>query len=315
MRWLPTAGSPSAAKTRDAGLSVTAALAAAIYLFPYKAAGNFAEPRVLSYSLLLVAAILNTLSLGVQHRQKLRAIVPRNRLGWWVAAGLSILTITGNFSSAHAVALLSPAVTSLLLRMELVFVGILGAVFLGESPRGALIIGASTALVGLVVMRSPLTFDASMTGALWALAAALSFAAMQVTTRRVIKDIAPVAINAVRLWMAVLLFSLDPGLLQAVGTVPLEFWGFITLAAIFGPFVGRLLIMYSLRSLSAARSALVLLLSPVFAFLLSYAFDGVPPSSNELIGGALMLVGIALPSAADVAKKGWRHRTDDTPGV
>lgn len=298
-----------AAITRDAGLSMLAALSAAIYLFPYKAAGAFTEPRVLSFSLLFVAAVFNTVTLFWRHRGELRRVVPKSRLGWLLAAGLSVLTITGNFSSAQAITLLSPAVTSVLLRTEIVFVGVFGALFLGERPSWALILGGSTASIGLVVMRAPLRFDTSTLGALWALSAAASFGAMQVATRRVIANISPATINAVRLWMAVSLLSLDPGLWPAVGKVPLQFWGLVTLAAIFGPFIGRLLIMYSLRTLSAARSALILLLSPIFAFLLGYAFGGAVPHSNELIGGAIMLLGIALPSLTDAVRTSRRAQT------
>lgn len=293
----------SAAFKRDAGLSVAAALSAAAYLFFYKRAGALTEPRILAYALLLVAATLNT-AYGVFEPKRTDTTIPRpTRLMWSVSALLSLLTISGNWCSAEAISHLEPAVTSLLLRTEIVFVGFFGVALLGERVRRDLAFGGFTALLGLVVMRWPLALDGSLTGILWALGGAASFALMQVITRRVIHRISPVLVNAVRLWIAVLLFSFQPGLWTALSHLDPHFWPMIAGAALLGPFIGRLCIMYSLRSLTAAHSALLLLLSPVFALAIGALLGGLPPTHGELWGGALMLVGIAWPSLSAL-----RHR-------
>ncbi|HTV21047.1 MAG TPA: DMT family transporter [Polyangiaceae bacterium] len=293
-----------ASRARRVGLahSLLGALCSAIYLFPYKRAGALSSPDVLAYALLIVAALSNgALYLYpryVGQRGSRPSQTPDRRAFWTASALLSLLTISGNFCGAQAVTRLEPAVTSVLLRTEIVFVGVFAALLVRERltlPLGA---GALVALGGLLVMRWPLAFDGAGAGALWALGAAASFGMMQVLTRRVIGRISPIAVNACRLWIAVGLLTLVPGLASAALDEGLEFWRFVALAGLFGPFLGRLFIMYSLRVLRAAHSALLLLLAPVLAFAIGFVLQGSVPTGLEVAGGLIILAGVALPSLA-----------------
>lgn len=282
-------------------LSLSGAICSAIYLFPYKRAAALAPPHVLAYALLIVAALSST---GLDLSQRRGPTTAGERgVFWRTSAVLALLTISGNFCGAQAVTRLDPALVSLLLRTEIVFVGGLAALLLGERLTPALIAGAAVALAGLGVMRWPLRFDQAGAGALWALGGALSFGLMQVLTRRVIGRISPIRVNGCRLWLAVGLLSLVPGLVPAALEQGLAFWSSVTLAGVFGPFLGRLFIMFSLRSLRAAHSALLLLSAPLFAFSIGFVGFGSVPSLAELVGGAIMLGGIALPSLAGLAKE------------
>jgi drug/metabolite transporter (DMT)-like permease len=163
-----------------------------------------------------------------------------------------------------------------------------------------LALGAGVALLGLGVMNWPLALG-SLPGALWSLGAAASFGLMQVLTRRVIARVSPTSVNTLRLWLAVALMACVPHTLAGLIGLGARFWLFVAAAAAFGPFAGRLLIMYSLRDLRAAQSALLLLLAPLFAFALGYLFRGSVPSLQQALGSAMMLAGIALPSLASAA--------------
>jgi inner membrane transporter RhtA len=277
--------------------SFAGALCSAIYLFPYKRAGALASPHVLAYALLVIAAVSSSGLDLWQRRAHPRAGADR-RTFWTTSFLLSLLTISGNVCGAQAVTRLDPAVTSVLLRTEIVFVGVFAAVLLDERTTRQLAAGAALALLGLVVMRWPLSFDGAGLGALWALGAAASFGMMQVLTRRVIERISPVSVNSGRLWMAIAWLSLVPGLAPSAFSQSREFWAFVAVAGLFGPFLGRLFIMYSLRTLRAAHSALLLLFAPVLAFAIGFVAFGSVPRPLEIVGGAAMLVGIALPSLA-----------------
>lgn len=295
-----------ASRLRGIGFSAAGALCSAAYLFPYKHAALFAPPDVLAFGLLLVAAALNTSLVLAFSRSPSSSILHPSRGGppatrerrtlWAVSAALAAVTISGNFCGAQAVTRLEPAITSVLLRTEVVFVGALGVLLLRERFTVALASGALLAVGGLVVMRWPVQLGSALVGPLWALGAAASFGFMQVLTRRFIERISPVAVNALRLWMAVGTMALWPGMLRALAATGAEFWKYVALAGLFGPFLGRLFIMFSLRTLRAAHSALLLLLAPVLAFVMDYLATGVTPTAREVAGGALMLVGIALPS-------------------
>ena len=287
------------ARARRIGLahSLLGALCSAIYLFPYKHAGALSSPDVLAYALLIVAAVSNSGLYLWQRRSRPRA-VPDRRTFWVASALLSLLTISGNLCGAQAVMRLAPAVMSVLLRTEIVFVGVFAALVVHERLTLPLVAGALVALGGLLVMRWPLAFDGAGAGALWALGAAASFGMMQVLTRRVIGRISPIAVNACRLWLAVGMLTLVHGMATGALGERREFWQFVALAGLFGPFLGRLFIMYSLRELRAAHSALLLLLAPVLAFAIGFVFQGGVPSGLELGGGLSLLAGVALPSLA-----------------
>jgi probable blue pigment (indigoidine) exporter len=294
--------------SRGLAFSSAGALCSALYLFPYKRASAFAPANVVAFALLVVAALLTSTFAVLSARRASHAPRPARGILWSTSALLAVVTISGNWCGAQAVARLDPPIASVLLRTEVVFVGGLAALVLGERLTPALGLGALTALLGLVVMRWPLRLDAPGEGAVWALGAAASFALMQVVTRRVIQRISPLAVNAVRLWLAVALLGLVPGTLRGALAAGPHFWGFISAAGLFGPFLGRLCIMYSLRSLRAAHSALLLLLAPVLAFVIGYVGWGILPTPLEVGGGALMLMGIALPSLAALLDGGYRSR-------
>lgn len=304
---------PPSPRALQVGLShsLAGALCSALYLFPYKQAAAFGAPDVLAYGLLIVAAVANT-SFGLWQRRTQPLGRVDRRTFWVTSAWLSLLTITGNFCGAQAVTRLDPAVTSVLLRTEIVFVGGLAALLLRERLTLWLVSGGGVALGGLLVMRWPLALDGAGAGALWALGGAASFGLMQVLTRRVIASISPVAVNTCRLWLAVGLMSLVPGMAGAALSKGPEFWGYVAGAALFGPFLGRLFIMYSLRALKAAHSALLLLLAPVLAFGIGFVGFGSVPSPRDLVGGAIILVGVALPSLAALrAQRSSPQRTTE----
>jgi len=303
-----------ASRARRVGLghSLLGALCSAIYLFPYKRAGSLSSPDVVAYALLIVAALSNSGLYLWQRGSRPRAVLDR-RTFWVASALLSLLTISGNVCGAQAVARLAPAVMSVLLRTEIVFVGVFAALLVHERLTLPLVAGALVAICGLLAMRWPLAFDGAGAGALWALGAAASFGMMQVLTRRVIGRISPVAVNACRLWLAVGMLTLVPGMAAGALGEGREFWQYVALAGLFGPFLGRLFIMYSLRELRAAHSALLLLLAPVLAFAIGFVFQGSVPSGLELGGGLMILAGVALPSLAGLRSE--RRAAARAPGL
>ena len=70
------------------------------------------------------------------------------------------------------------------------------------------------------------------------------------------------------------------------------------LAGALGPWLGRLSLMLSGRDIEARYTALIVLSSPVLTLGLSWLFLGGWPEPQELVGGGIMLLGIALPVAS-----------------
>lgn len=279
------------------GLSLASALLSASYLLPLRRATEQAPADDVVLALLFCAALFNTCSFvakAVQHGRPLRSqdeswISPTSAL-------LSVFTVLGNFAAGRTIALLHPAVTSVLMQTQVLFVVVAAYFWLGERVNLAFIVGSllSLAGVGLMQWRAEGASVDVLAGTAWGLCAALSFGLMQVLTRKVALRVDPLRFNAERLWLSVLWLSLFPGRLSSALEMSLSTLGLAAMGAFFGPFLGRVALIYAARHVDAALTTLVGVLAPVFALALTLLLFGDAPSHNELWGGAIVIVGTAL---------------------
>ncbi len=274
------------------------AICVALMVIPWKLATEAGDPMVAVLLLLSVAAAANS---ALALFQSMTARVSGwgiGRLDVGVAALLAIFTLLGNYASALAAVELSPAVFNVLLRTDILFVALLGAVLLRERVDALFWVGTAVAAIGLVVSQKG-TAGAGISGVLGngtgvAIVAAAGFSALSIVTRYFIHRINLVAVNAIRLWMAVALwfpFNFVP----SWSDIPREQIVYATLAALAGPFLGRLCLMISARYLEARVTTLVQLTAPALTLLLALVLLGDWPSLRELIGGAIIIAGVAVP--------------------
>jgi len=287
-------------RERRIGLAwaASSALGGALMVVPWKLANQIGDPANSVLLLLLTAAIANTL-LGLAQRAAgtaRRETARTTAVG--VAALLAVFTLLGNHASAIAIQDLSPALLNVLLRADVLFVAVFGWLLLGERPDGRFWLGAAIAVTGLIVIQG--SFDATGGGA-WlqsgvglAIAAAACFSGLAVTTRYFIRQIDPTSVNSIRLWIAVALWILfNPW--PRFADIPTEQILYSTLAAITGPFLGRLALMNAARHLEARTTTLVTLATPVLTLGIAFLILSDWPENHELLGGAIMIAGISIP--------------------
>ncbi|MEZ4289277.1 MAG: DMT family transporter [Myxococcota bacterium] len=302
---------PAASADRRTGLAwaFAAALGSAGFVIPWKLANEAGDPAHSVLLLLGGAALANSLLVLGQRLAagSLRASGLRADLG--VAALLAAFTLFGNVASARAIAVLSPALLNVLLRAEVLLVAVFAWAMLGERVDRRFWLGAGIALVGLLVIQghpAEIATRAFLTsGAGLAIGAAACFSMLAVVTRRFIHAIDPVVVNALRLWMAVALwfpFYEAPRL----DALPREQVLYAGLAAVLGPFASRLCLMLSARHLAARVTTLASLTAPAITLGLAWLLLSDWPKPNELIGGAILVAGIAIPLLG-------RRRRPDTP--
>jgi drug/metabolite transporter (DMT)-like permease len=296
-------------------LSLASAALAAMFLIPYKLAAERASTDLVTMTMMFSAAVFNTLtSMGgklgeararAQGRAEQR---PARSLGLTlvVSAVIAVLAAAGNYAVAAALTSAAPGLVSVVQQTQVVFVAAISAVLLGERITLRFGVGVTVALAGFAVMSLPVGQAAGPPpwGALWALLSAACFGTMHVITRMVIHRIDPVLVNALRLWMAVALIVVLSGGLAGAQELDLATWGLAAGAAFLGPFLARLALMFAVRHISASRSALLVLAGPLFAFGFGFAVLGLAPTLRELLGGALILAGIALPLLERAAAAG-----------
>lgn len=275
--------------------ALAAAFGIAGFSVPWKLASGYGAPAVNTLILLLTAAVCSTLLTAAQQRS-----LPRpTRFDLKVALGLAVFTLAGNLASAEAIDHISPALLTVTQRGEVILVALIAWPVIGERIDRRFWLAVAIAAVGLWMLYDPSSdagvSEARSRGLGFALASTVCFASMAVLTRRVIHRIDAVAVNGLRLWMAVLLWfatnGVPPELAEAQGPQV----AYAALAGFAGPFAGRLCLMTSARYLEARLVTLATLAAPPLTLVLAYFVLGDVPLANELLGGGLILLGVAVP--------------------
>ena len=213
-----------------------------------------------------------------------------------VMGAIAVIGVIGNYAVCQALSGSSATMFNVLARSEIIIAMILGWIFLRERVSLKVWGAVAVVLCGILVMRSEsLSLDLNdWSTVLWALCSASSFASIQVLAKSIIHEVDPQALNVIRLTVALLLLLAIPGMASDVWALPPEAWGWLGLAAFFGPFIGRVAYTYALRYHSIARAMTAVTFAPVLTLVLEFVLFGRMLTLPELLGGALVLTGILL---------------------
>ncbi len=285
-------------RRRGLAFAFAAALGSALFVLPWKLANAAGRPEHSVLILLGAAATANS-ALVVGQRLAVGTLsIRRPGLDLAVAALLATFTLVGNLASARASQDLSPALLNVLLRAEVMLVAMLAWLFLRERVERRFWLGATIAMLGLFFLQEPAsgTSRAGLLGAgtAMALVAAACFSGLAVVTRGFIHRIDPVMVNTLRLWLAVALWF-PFYTLPKPGEIPAQQILWAVLAAMMGPFASRLCMMLSARDVEARTTTLANLTSPLMTLPLGWLLLSDLPAPQQLLGGALMIAGIAIP--------------------
>jgi len=274
--------------------ALASALGIAAFVVPWKLASNLGEARMSTLVLLVSAAVFTSILTAAQQRSfpAFRAFDLR------IATALAVCTLFGNFASAKAIELISPALLTVVQRGEVIIVALLAWPLLGERIDWRFWVGTAVAGAGLLLLQDPgglAIDDGRDAGIAWGVLAASCFGSMVVITRRYIFRIDTVSVNALRLWLAVGLWFVWNGFPDSLFEIGIEQAGYAALAAFFGPFAGRLCMMTSSRYIEARLTTLATLAAPPLTVLVAYLILDDLPSLREVQGGIIMLIGISIP--------------------
>jgi drug/metabolite transporter (DMT)-like permease len=264
----------------------------AAFVVPWKIASGLGEARMNTLVLLVAAAIFTTLLTAYQQR----SFPPIRGLDLRIAAALAACTLLGNLASANAIQLMSPALMTVVQRSEVLIVALLAWPLIGERIDRSFWAGALVAGCGLLLLQGPLDLgEPRAEGILWAAGSAVCFGSMAVITRKFVHRFDTVSVNALRLWLAVALWFAFNGIPDALAEISFEQASYVTLAAFFGPFMGRLCMMISAKYIEARITTLATLAAPPLTLALAWVVLSDLPTAREIQGGVLMLFGISIP--------------------
>lgn len=275
-------------------LAVSATFWAALFLIPYQTAVQQAPRGSVMAAMLISAATFNQIIALITEGRAAVRIDPRS-LG--TAGWMALATVLGNGSIAIALPSIGPGMTSVVMKSQVLITPLLSMWLLSERAPTRLWVGGGLALVGFAVPQLVGgAVDALEVGYLWALGAAIAFAAMQVFTSRRIAGLRIPVVNATRLWMSALVLLALPAAWGGGDLgLDLETWGLAAAAGVLGPGISRLCLMTALRYITASTTALIALVGPIFAFVLGWLAFGDLPTGYEVLGAALILAGVLWP--------------------
>jgi drug/metabolite transporter (DMT)-like permease len=254
-----------------------------------------ASPLVIAAGrLVLASAILTPVALATGAYRELRALGRRDLL----LAVLSGAALAIHFASwISSLSLTTVASSVVLVATSPIFVGLASHFFLGERVSRLAAGGIIVAVIGSVFIGYGdfgLSRQALM-GDLLALVGALMTTAYLLLGRRLRRRLSilayvwPVYCTAALVLTAICLLTGQP----FGGYAPVTYWMFLLLAV--GPqLLGHSSFNYALGYLSTSLVAVAALGEPVGATILAYLLLEEAPAGTALIGGFLILIGIAL---------------------
>jgi drug/metabolite transporter (DMT)-like permease len=217
---------------------------------------------------------------------------------------------------AVAVSLLPVGIALLLEYLAVLIVALVAFFFLKERVKARLWVAIGFVLVGLAVVAQIWHSTLDGVGVLMALAAAVTLAVYFLVGERQVAATSPLAVAFwTGLFAAVFLafvsgwWEVDPALFAesvsltgSLSGIVVPFWAALLWLVVAGSFLPFLLSLAALGRLSATAAGIVASSEVIFAFVVAWLWLGEELNVPQLIGAAIVLVGIVLAQTARADK-------------
>jgi drug/metabolite transporter (DMT)-like permease len=224
---------------------------------------------------------------------------PRPARERWIALGAGVFFAADLLFWHHAIAAVGAGLGTVLANVQVVFVGAIAWVWLGERPERRSLASIPVVLLGVVlisgVIGSGAYGDDPTLGMVYGVLTGLAYALFLLTLRQGNSDIrrpaGPLfdATLSGALWCAVA--GVVIGDLDWAPDLEAQAW--LVLLALSSQVLGWLLISVSLPRLPAVITSIVLMLQPVASVLLGVVLLSEAPSALQLVGVVVVLGGVA----------------------
>ena len=232
-------------------------------------------------------------------------LAEQRRYGPLPRATIRLAAIAGIFFAGdlmlwhHAIEAVGAGLATVLGNLQVIVVGIVAWLLLGERPSRATLLALPVVLVGVVLISGAIGGDAYGVdpglGVILGIGTAICYAGYLLVIRRGGRDArrpaGPVAVATVFVALAASLAGAVVGDLDPAP--PLESLAWLAILGVTSQSAGYLLISISLPRLPAVTTSIILLAQPVMTVMLSIVLLGEAPSGAQLLGVALVIGGIA----------------------
>jgi len=263
-----------------------------------------ADPFLSAFFVMAIGAVEVGIFGFVSKKLKITALLRHWR--FFLAIGLCIGVSTA--ISYSAVAIIDPGTASILGKTSIVYGVGFGIFWLGDRFSRLQVVGAVVALVGLVVV----TFqpgDYLRVGSLLIVFSTLLYSVHTALTKRYGGGMDMLNFFFYRLLLSSLVLFAIAGFqgkldLPATPTA----WGLLILAGTVDVVISRTLYYTALRRLDMSIFSIVLTAAPVAAILWSFLLFDLFPNPRQLVGGAVVLVGVLVVTAAPILARRQKNR-------
>jgi drug/metabolite transporter (DMT)-like permease len=229
----------------------------------------------------------------------------RPRLRGWRDVGLflalGIVAVPGaQLTIVNGQRYLSPPLVSLVVTTSPAFAAVIAAIWLGERIVSRQVVGVVVAFSGVAVVilagsgTSELSVDNPWGAALTVLSP-LSWAVYTVMTKAMTGRFDPVgAIGLAMIFGTLSMLPLYPHAIAGIDDITATGWVWMAYLVVGGTVVPYLVWWWALGRLSAATTTAYMYGIPFAALIWSWLILGIIPSAVALLGGAVIIVGVAM---------------------
>ena len=215
---------------------------------------------------------------------------------WRKVALLSLFSATGALLFTYGVFFFGPVTAVFLIQFNAVFTIMFGVVFFKERFTKLEGLGLLLALVGVFVLTyGNLALEIMSTLVL--LSAALLFASANLLSKVYVKTMSPLALaggNSMFMLLFIAAYSVLSGRLETTFN-PITF-AYSFLGAVTGAFLSYILFFKALEVFEVSKVATIRTMEPFWTAIFSFAILALIPTANQLVGGALIVMGVVTLS-------------------
>ncbi len=246
-----------------------------------------ASPESTAFAIFGIGSLI-TLAILVVYRKKndMRSI----RKHWKHLLAVGILNGISAILWFQTLSSIGPALSGFLFRFVTVFTVLMGVVFLGEKFNKGEAFGMVLVVAGaFVITYTDLSVAA---GAALAVASSFCFALMGFVSKKYLHAVRPLALNTVRVLAAfsvISAYAISRGSMAVPG---MNLMVFVLFSAVFIVNIGFLLYFRAIRHAELSKVGVIGALEPFFILLLSFLLLQRMPTSAQLAGGFVIMLGI-----------------------
>jgi drug/metabolite transporter (DMT)-like permease len=251
---------------------------------------QYANPATLNVLWFWIAFVVSTAILLVRDRLKTVRTFKEHWKDGFVVGGANAFAAIFWFESINVA---GPTLSAFLLRFSTIFIIFLGVLFLKEKLHIQDVVGTLIALTGAFAISFTLGNYLDKT-ILVPLAAAFAISVHQVLAKFYVKNIDPLSLVSFRVFYTAVFLTIFAVATSQLHSFPINQLPQLVGAVIINAVIGFVLLYKALELLDVSKVAIIRTLDPFIVVIFAFAVFQTFPSTNQLIGGSLVITGVLV---------------------